>query len=76
MGIDGKLNRIAHYFKDVQQTTAKAKIAIGLNLSKSQAFTVGLKAEPQSYEIVGVDYADCLAKADAFVKANFPGCTI
>lgn len=49
---------------------------IGLHLSKSQALKVGLEPAPQEYTIDGIGYADCLDKADAFVKANFPGCTI
>ena len=75
MGLDGVPNRIPHFFKNVQQSPySKNTIRIGLHLSKSQAFTVGLEAEPQVYHIDGIGYADCVSKADAFIKANFPGC--
>lgn len=77
MGLDGLPNRIAHFFQDLPQSPdSKNTRRIGLHLSKSQALTAGLKAEPQVYNIDGTGYGDCLDKADAFVKANFPGCFI
>lgn len=77
MVIDGIPNRIAHYFQDLPQShDSNNTIRIGLYLSKSQAFTAGLEATTQVYNIDGIGYADCLDKADAFVKANFPGCNI
>ena len=75
MGLDGVPNRISHFFQDVPQSPdSNNTTRIGLCLSKSQAFTVGLEAKPQVYHIDGLGYADCLGKADAFIKANFPGC--
>ena len=77
MGLDGIPNRIAHFFQDLPKSPdSKNTRRIGLHLSKSQAFTVGLESEAQVCYIDGTGYADCLDKADAFVKANFPGCTI
>ena len=77
MGLDGIPNRIAHFFQDLPKSTdSKNTRRIGLHLSKSQAFKVGLAAEPQVYNIDGIGYADCLDKADAFIEANFPGCSI
>ena len=77
MSIDGLPKRIAHFFQDLPQSPdSKNTHRIGLHLSKSQALTVGLEAKPQVYTIDGTGYADCVIKADAFVKANFPGCFI
>ena len=77
MGLDGIPNRIAHFFQDLPQSPdSKNTTRIGLHLSKSQAYTAGLEAKPQVYNIDGTGFANCLDKADAFVKANFPGCTI
>ena len=77
MGLDGVPNRIAHFFQDLPQSPdSKNTRRIGLHLSKSQALTAGLEAKPQVYNIDGNGYADCLDKADAFVKGNFPGCSI
>ena len=77
MGLDGIPNRIAHFFQDLPQSPLSRNTArVGLHLSKSQAIAVGLPAKPQVYNIDGIGYADCLDKADAFIKANFPGCFI
>lgn len=77
MGLDGIPNRIAHFFQDLPKSPdSKNTRRIGLYLSKSQAFTAGLEAEAQVHYIDGTGFADCLAKADAFIEANFPGCTI
>ena len=77
MGLDGVHNRIAHFFQDLPQSPdSKNTTRIGLYLSKSQAFTAGLEAKPQAYTIDGIGYADCVIKADNWVKENFPGCTI
>lgn len=75
MSIDGLPKRIAHFFQDLPQSPdSKNTTRIGLHLSKSQALTAGLKAETQVYNIDGIGYTDCLDKADAFIKAKFPGC--
>jgi hypothetical protein len=77
MGLDGVPNRIAHFFQDLPQSPlSRNTTRIGLHLSRSQALTVGLEAKPQVYNIDGTGYVDCLDKADAFIKANFPGCFI
>lgn len=77
MGLDGIPNRIAHFFQDLPQSPdSNNTTRIGLHLSKSQAFMVGLDARPQVHTIPGVGYADCIAKAEAFVAANFPGCVL
>ena len=77
MGIDGKTNRIAHYFQDVAPTPLSDNThRIGLHLSKSQAYTVGLGSFPQPYFIEGTGFADCIAKAEAYIKDNFPGCVL
>ena len=77
MGLDGIPGRIAHFFQDLPQSPdSKNTRRIGLHLSKSQAFTAGLEAEAQVLYIDGTGFADCLAKADAFIEANFPGCFI
>ena len=77
MGLDGIPGRIAHFFQDLPQSPdSKNTTRIGLHLSKSQAFTAGLEAEAQVLYIDGIGYADCLDKADAFIKAKFPGCFI
>lgn len=77
MGLDGIPNRIAHFFQDLPQSpNSKNTRRIGLHLSKSQAIAAGLEATPQVYNIDGIGYADCLDKADAFVKATLPGCFI
>ena len=75
MGLDGIPNRIAHFFQDLPKSAdSKNTRRIGLHLSKSQALTVGLEAKPQVYTIDGIGYADCVIKADNWVKENFPGC--
>jgi hypothetical protein len=77
MGLDGIPNRIAHFFQDLPQSPdSNNTTRIGLHLSRSQAIKVGLEAKPQVYNIDGIGYADCVIKADNWVKANFPGCTI
>lgn len=77
MGLDGIPNRIAHFFQDLPQSPLSNNTTrIGLHLSKSQAFTAGLEAKPQVYHIDGIGVADCVMKADAFVKEKFPGCFI
>ena len=77
MGLDGIPGRIAHFFQDLPQSPDSQNTRrISLHLSKSQAFTVGLEAKLHVYHIDGTGYADCLDKADAFVKGNFPGCSI
>ena len=77
MGLDGIPGRIAHFFQDLPQSPdSKNTTRIGLHLSKSQAITAGLEAKPQVYNIDGTGFADCLDKADAFIEANFPGCTL
>lgn len=77
MSIDGLPNRISHFFQDLPQSPdSKNTHRIGLRLSKSQAFTAGLEAEPQVYNIDGIGYADCVIKADNWVKEKFPGCFI
>ena len=77
IGIDGIHNRISHFFQDLPQSPySKNTHRIGLHLSKSQAFTVGLESKPQVYTIDGTGYADCVIKADNWVKENFPGCFI
>ena len=77
MGLDGIPTRIAHFFQDLPKSpNSNNTTRIGLHLSKSQALKVGLEAKPQVYNIDGVGYADCFGKADAFIKANFPGCFI
>lgn len=77
MGLDGVPNRISHYFQDLPQSPdSKNTRRIGLQLSKSQAFAAGLEATPQVYNIDGIGYADCVMKADKWVKDNFPGCSI
>ena len=73
MGLDGIPGRIAHFFQDLPQSPdSKNTTRIGLHLSKSQALTAGLVGECVGFD--GTGYADCLAKADAFIEANFPGC--
>lgn len=75
MGLDGVHNHIAHFFQDLPQSPlSNNTVRIGLHLSASQAYTLGLEAKPQVYHIDGTGYADCIGIADAFVKANFPGC--
>ena len=77
MGLDGIPNRIAHFFQDLAPTPlSNDTLRIGLHLSKSQAYTAGLGAFPQSYLIEGTGYADCIAKAEAYIKDNFPGCVL
>ena len=77
MGLDGIPNRIAHFFQDLPQShDSKNTTRIGLHLSKSQAFTAGLGLKPQVYTIDGTGYADCVIKADNWVKEKFPGCFI
>ena len=77
MGLDGIPTRISHFFQDLPKSPdSKNTRRIGLHLSRSQAYTVNLEDPSQVYYIDGIGYADCLAKADAFVEANFPGCTI
>ena len=77
MGLDGIPGRIAHFFQDLPQSPdSKNTTRIGLHLSRSQAYTAGLEDKPQVYYIDGIGFADCLAKADAFIEANFPGCSI
>lgn len=77
MGLDGQTNRIAHYFTELAPSALSNDTkAIGLHLSKSQAFTAGLDARPQVHTIHGVGYADCINKAEAFIEANFPGCVL
>ena len=75
MGLDGIPGRIAHYFQDLPKSPdSKNTRRIGLHLSKSQAFTAGLGAEPQVLYIDGTGFADCLDKAATFIEANLPGC--
>ena len=75
MGLDGIPGRIAHFFQDLPKSPdSKNTRRIGLHLSKSQALTAGLEAEAQVLYIDGTGYADCLDKAEAFVKDNFPDC--
>ena len=75
MGLDGIPGRIAHFFQDLPQSPdSKNTIRIGLHLSKSQAFTAGLEAKPQVYNIDGTGFADCLDKAATFIEAHLPGC--
>lgn len=77
MGLDGIPNRIAHFFQDLPQSPdSKNTTRIGLHLSSSQALEAGLEAKPQVYTIDGTGYADCLIKADNWVKEKFPGCFI
>lgn len=77
MGLDGIPGRIAHVFQDLPQSPdSKNTHRIGLHLSKSQAFTAGLESEAQVLYIDGIGYADCVIKADNWVKENFPGCFI
>jgi hypothetical protein len=77
MGLDGIPNHISHFFQDLPQSPdSKNTTRIGLHLSRSQALTAGLEAKPQVYNIDGIGYADCVTKADAFIKANFTGCTL
>ena len=77
MGLDGIPNRIAHFFQDLPQSPdSKNTRRIGLHLSKSQAFTAGLGAEARVLYIDGTGFADCRDKANAFIEANLPGCTI
>lgn len=77
MGLDGLPNRIAHFFQDLPQSPdSNNTTRIGLHLSSSQALTAGLEAKPQVYNIDGTGYADCVIKADNWVKANFHGCFI
>ena len=75
MGLDGTPGRIAYFFKDLPRSPdSKNTARIGLHLSKSQAFTAGLEAEAQVLYIDGTGFADCVGKAEAFIKANLPGC--
>ena len=77
MGLDGIPTRISHFFQDLPKSPdSKNTRRIGLHLSKSQAFMAWLDARPQVYTIPGVGYADCIAKAEAFIAANFPGCVL
>ena len=77
MGLDGIPNRIAHFFQDLPQSPdSKNTRRIGLHLSSSQAFTAGLEAQPQVYNIDGIGYGDCVTKADNWVKEKLPGCFI
>lgn len=77
MGLDGIPNRIAHFFQDLPQSPdSNNTTRIGLHLSKSQAFTVGLEAKPQVYNIDGTGYADCIGKAENFIAVNFSGCVL
>ena len=77
MGLDGIPNPNSHFFKDLPQSPdSKNTTRIGLHLSKSQALKVGLEAKPQVASIDGIGYADCLDKADSFIKDNFPGCVL
>lgn len=77
MGLDGIPNRIAHFFTELAPSALSNDTrAIGLYLSKSQAYTAGLDACPQVLYIPGVDYADCIGKAEAFIEAHFPGCVL
>lgn len=77
MGLDGIPNRIANFFQDLPQSPdSKNTTRIGLHLSKSQAFTVGLEATPQVLFIDGSGYGDCINKAEAFIAANLPGCVL
>lgn len=77
MGLDGIPGRIAHFFQDLPQSPySNNTTRIGLHLSKSQAYTAGLNAEAQVYNIDGTGYADCTNKAEAFIEANFPDCFI
>lgn len=74
MGLDGIPNRIAHFFQDLPQSPdSKNTRRIGLHLSKSQAFKVGLEATPQVLYIDGIGYADCIDKAEAFIATKLPG---
>ena len=77
MGLDGIHTRISHFFQDLPQyPDSKNTHRIGLHLSRSQAYTAGLEDKPQVHYIDGTGYADCIDKADAFVKANLPGYSI
>lgn len=77
MGIDGVPKRISHFFQDLPQSPdSNNTTRIGLHLSKSQAVMAGLEALPQVYTIDGTGYADCVIKADNWVKENLPGCFI
>lgn len=77
MGLDGIPNRIASFFQDLPQSPdSKNTTRIGLHLSKSQAFTVGLESKPQVYTIDGIGYADCVMQAHNWVQKNLPGCFI
>ena len=74
MSIDGIHNRIAHFFQDLAQSPySKNTTRIGLHLSQGQAYEVGLEPKPQVYNIDGTGYADCVTKADNWVKENLPG---
>lgn len=76
MGLDGVPNRIAHYFKTASDQPDGTTHIIGLHLSKSQAYTLGLEAKPQAYEIKGTGYGDCLTKAANLIDEKFVGFTI
>ena len=77
MGLDGIPGRIAHFFQDLPQSPySNNTTRIGLLLSRSQAYTAGLEDRPQVYTIDGIGYADCVRKADNWVEANLPDCTI
>ena len=77
MGLDGIPNRIGHFLQDLAPNPTNSNThSIGLYLSKSQAFTIGLDARPQVHSIHGTGIGDCMAKAEAFIAANFPGCVL